>query len=517
MAPSKKTLSSELFKACSESRFPPSENPKRFLPHGKLDQIVTRESVIRELDWDQDDDALIDFILKDAKTLFAISLMSRIPDLRPTMELFMKHNICDRDLPLPISRDQVSKDLGECFEFVEDMDLDLFINKQQWMFLAPVFGVGPASAIEIGQRSFPQGVIFPFVKTEEIIDGGFGIVYKVEIHKSHLHGSPDDPILKDNCKAAIKELRLQINMDETDSKAYKVWKRETAALEMISHFRNPHIIEAQAIMSRGGKQYIMFPWADGGNLWDFWSRNPSPILTVDFIRDIVEQLAGLADALKLLHDYNWRHGDLKPENILVFTPEERQGVWKMADLALTKFNKVSTQQRLYTTTINGTISYEPPDVLNRVGPRSRLYDIWSMGCIILQLVIWLLRGLDTCTEFMRSIFDPQKGTSSFWVQMSEPRVHPMVTRMMDGISEHLENVTKSPAIEALLNIVRNQLLVVQLPSRANAAAFHSALKEIQQKGEANRAYWLTGPINSEDAPKPEAHSLMVSQVEARVL
>lgn len=131
--------------------------------------------------------------------------------------------------------------------------------------------------------------------------------------------------------AALKELNAEFTMDETGEQAYKEWKKEATALKEIGLVRNPHIIEVSAILSKGPKHYFLFPWADGGNLVDLWKRYPSPRLSVNLIRGIVKQLAGLADALKILHDHNWRHGDLKPENILIFGPGKQQCVWKMAD------------------------------------------------------------------------------------------------------------------------------------------------------------------------------------------
>lgn len=42
----------------------------------------------------------------------------------------------------------------------------------------------------------------------------------------------------------------------------------------------------------------------------------------------------------------------------------------------------------------GTQKYEPPETDNERGeigqPRSRLYDMWSMGCIVFEFIIWLL-------------------------------------------------------------------------------------------------------------------------------
>lgn len=92
----------------------------------------------------------------------------------------------------------------------------------------------------------------------------------------------------------------------------------------------------------------MFRWADGGNLQEFWRNNAKPKLSTALVRDVIQQLHGLADALEKLHgfgpgDSSYRHGDVKPENILRVRTRvvaERQnsdidvGIFKIADMGL---------------------------------------------------------------------------------------------------------------------------------------------------------------------------------------
>lgn len=187
-------------------------------------------------------------------------------------------------------------------------------------------------------------------------------------------------------------------------------------------------------------------------------------------------------------------------------------------VGLAKFHEVATRERIHTTSRNGTISYEPPDVVVK-GPRSRLYDVWCMGCIILQVAVWLVHGLEGQKEFMRYIYDIQRGQSSFWVSMNDvPQVNPKVTEMMESLSRILKEETKSPALEALLDIVKSKMLVVrlppaeteadvQVPSRATANDFRLALETIQDKGQNDEKYWLGDPSSanrSTDTNQPEA-------------
>src|SRR4030088_2232287 len=99
----------------------------------------------------------------------------------------------------------------------------------------------------------------------------------------------------------------------------KTAEAEAKALEMFRNLDNPHMIKAIAYYTTGQKHYFIFPWAGGGNLWDFW-KDP-PRLDPGYLQWVFTQLCGLAKAIKDLHHSNdgaWRHGDLKPENILCF-------------------------------------------------------------------------------------------------------------------------------------------------------------------------------------------------------
>jgi serine/threonine protein kinase len=89
-----------------------------------------------------------------------------------------------------------------------------------------------------------------------------------------------------------------------------------------------------------------------------------------------------------------RHGDLKPENILGFSDETMDlGILRLADMSLTKRHVVATQLRTKGTNTRWSIRrYEAPEALSIDNVRSRLYDVWSMGCITLVFIIWILYG-----------------------------------------------------------------------------------------------------------------------------
>jgi serine/threonine protein kinase len=265
-------------------------------------------------------------------------------------------------------------------------------------------------------------------------------------------------------------------------------------LEKLSEVEHDNLIQCIAAIDKKDKYYFLFPWADGGSLRDFWENNPKPELSPGFVRDIIAQFDGMARALRKLHDFTGkqsayrspkngdpedttpgggiRHGDLKPENILRFGPrsETDTGTLKIADMGLAKHHPLNTRHRgKVTSTKYGTTRYEPPEVehsLNKLPALSRLYDIWSMGCITLELLIWLLDGNKKLVEFDESL-DPTKPGRPFYEIKETGGVKEAVVR--DQVNEYIGRLEKDPrcaketALGDLLDIVKNKLLVVSLP------------------------------------------------------
>jgi serine/threonine protein kinase len=294
----------------------------------------------------------------------------------------------------------------------------------------------------------------------------------------------------------------------------------------------------------------MFRWADGGNLRDFWQSNKKPQLIVSLVRDVVKQIRGLTDALDQLHHYgggggSYRHGDIKPENILrvrtrsVVSPELDVGVLKIADLGLAKHHNVGTEFRPPTSMRYTTYRYEPPEARPGVSTtlgRSKRQDIWSIGCVTLEFIIWLLYGADALNEFNDNIVGEMKESSPYFEievkgNKKTAKVHTAVNDRMDALSWDQEcRKGEETAIKDLLHIVKTKLLVVNLGAatvndreaagdhlqdsetqvgfRASARELCLALDQIIGKGEKNERYWYTGKSRShiQRLPKIPSHA-----------
>jgi len=285
----------------------------------------------------------------------------------------------------------------------------------------------------------------------------------------------------DHSSFAVKEIQPSDNAQEVAEH----WEREVKALRTMNELNQDHIVRFVTAFRRRREygdpdHYLIFEWADGGNLRSMWKREHSPILTAALVKDAMFQILGLARALAAAHDLDktgasYRHGDIKPENILCFSNGRTIGTLKIGDWGEAKEHGQVTDMRPSKTTAKyGTRVYEAPEVETGVRAkylgqstkrRSRLYDVWAMGCITLEFTIWLLKGYEGLTQFRHDL-----GEGSFYeitIENGKKVAHVRGTVMlwMNTLAGDPRCQAGSTAIGDLLELVRTSLLVVKLPRR----------------------------------------------------
>jgi len=289
----------------------------------------------------------------------------------------------------------------------------------------------------------------------------------------------------------------------------KYFYQEAKGLQVISAINNPSLIKPIAAYRRGDALCFLFPWANGGNLREYWASAdkgyPSlrPRREPDLILWVLTQLRGLADGLNALYGENCRHGDLKPENILRFTENNERGTLQIADVGLARFHlAVMRSRNVKTTTMTGTFRYEPPEAEDRTDgkARSRDYDIWSMGCIYLEFLIWLLEGHEKLEEF-----NEPGNLQHFWEHRGGSlAVHSAVEAAMDRIGKALrcDDPKVDTALKDVHNLVRKRLLKVRLigdgwpkdDARANAPELSSEMDKIYKRAKSDSSYLFEGSV-----------------------
>ncbi|KAF3025516.1 hypothetical protein E8E14_008557 [Neopestalotiopsis sp. 37M] len=182
---------------------------------------------------------------------------------------------------------------------------------------------------------------------------------------------------------------------------------------------------------------------------------------------------------------------------------KRDGKGKLviADFGLAKFHLLDTQRRKKNSSMfDRTLRYEPPEMEienlhpEDKNPRSRNYDVWSMGCIFLEFSIWLVYGWNYLESFIEA-----NANEMFWkLENGVHLVHPAVQR---EISKMMEELKVDVAVRDIIKLVRDRLLVVtpvnskssQGVSRATVQELLDSMKRIMQRASEEELY-LQAPV-----------------------
>lgn len=264
-------------------------------------------------------------------------------------------------------------------------------------------------------------------------------------------------------------------------------EKEALALEDIRRSSNVHLIKAIAYIRTEPKtEYsFVFPWAEHGNLWDFWLSQKGAQGDGKYFIRVFRQLTCLARAINELSDKGIRHGDLKPENILCFKTDNGlpAGEGKkldamvrlvISDVGLAKSHDEKTQLRAKTDTRVSTRRYAAPELETHPnGTLSRRFDVWSMGCIFLEFAIWLIYGRKKLQDFTSG--KPSE-TEKFKFFITNPNNkhldsgkgprqiadrHPAVDSCISEMQNH-PWCSNGTAIRRLIDLVSNKMLVINL-------------------------------------------------------
>jgi serine/threonine protein kinase len=201
----------------------------------------------------------------------------------------------------------------------------------------------------------------------------------------------------------------------------QAFEAEVSNLKRLKESDNPNLVKLLATYSYREHLYLIFEWADG-NLLDFWReyQNPyGPVISQDWTLWFSKHCLGIAKGLQAIHSVwqqeskagygsayqlHGRHGDVKPENILWFKDPSGvdgvpyKGVLKISDFGLTTFHTDNSKSAINAQEIGNSPTYRAPeyDVLRQV---SQSYDIWTLGCVLLEFATWFLLGWNKLEQF----------------------------------------------------------------------------------------------------------------------
>ncbi|KAL9044788.1 MAG: hypothetical protein Q9214_002101, partial [Letrouitia sp. 1 TL-2023] len=288
-------------------------------------------------------------------------------------------------------------------------------------------------------------------------------------------------------KYARKELR-----DEDP----RLLNNEIKNLNLVKRIEDPHLVRIIKAYKHGTKGNIIFPLAKT-NL-DSLLRNPSFQASETLLEGIVwhpfwMQALNISRALHKILDYEIQspkhsdflygyHLDLKPTNVLIEEP------WKfiIADFGQAYFKKLDGATSSKVRGFGGTESYAPPEADSLLAEQNRRYDIWSLGCILLEVCAFIVFGhpgvqaLDQA-RFTRSqngnftddrFFERGDGTTY--------RVKSTIIEWMDGLLEVPADDATRAFISGILSLIR-KMLQPEVLHRANSREVCAELANILEK------------------------------------
>ncbi len=222
---------------------------------------------------------------------------------------------------------------------------------------------------------------------------------------------------------------------------------------------------------------MLFPYAEC-NLREYMEQQVFGACTKRNVLWFLRQLRNLADALRNIHNITeapqlpsspnlaspnpelrksaWHH-DIKPENILCFQGTgSKKGMWKIADFGISKLHTLRSG-RANKMSPKGTITYDPPEAHAGGGATSRPYDIWSFGCVSLELLLWAVLGLPSVQRFAaerrgRSLPDSINNITddAFWQMKARvPVLRPAVVETLQLLKESVLKQGSQPFKEVV--------------------------------------------------------------------
>lgn len=163
-------------------------------------------------------------------------------------------------------------------------------------------------------------------------------------------------------------------------------------LDIYLKLNHSNIIKVIDIIDAYPRIFIFMELAEGGDLLEFIKKRG--ILNNSLAKRMFSELT---QAIKYCHNLHIAHRDLKCENILL----DKSYHIKLADFGFGRSCiDADTNKRILSCTYCGSAAYAAPEILQGIPYNPKLYDMWSLGCILYIMVCGCMPFDDTDTKIM---------------------------------------------------------------------------------------------------------------------
>ncbi len=213
-------------------------------------------------------------------------------------------------------------------------------------------------------REGPGTRIGPYRLLQLIGEGGFGSVFLAEQEK---------PVAR---KVALKIIKLGMDTRQVVAR----FEQERQALAMMDHPNIAKVLDAGA--TETGRPFFVMELVKGDPIVEYCDRNSLSI------RDRLELLAQVCQAVQHAHTKGIIHRDIKPSNILVSTQDGRPNT-KVIDFGIAKATASRlTEKTLFTEhrALIGTPEYMSPEQAEGSLDIDTRTDVYSLGVLLYELL-----------------------------------------------------------------------------------------------------------------------------------
>jgi serine/threonine protein kinase len=285
--------------------------------------------------------------------------------------------------------------------------------------------IGPLSlSIHIFDLGRAPAQVIPIqCDNDQIAEGVSGCVYKARIDSDYRYItdlSPDSTTPKPNKFVAIKKMTHRSRQVKSHAEAEISFAKKLAKHCIHEHImksyaafdiEQPYVQRSTYLISECATTHLK-------DILEKMTPSSDPKKKQEGVKWWRCQIFGLANALAWIHapkagDVGCHH-DIKPLNILAFSREEAKGpTLKFSDWGTACFREYNGQPPSPPHHKQGVFPYLPPEYVSG-NATSRPHDIWSLGCVFVELLVWFCEGNAMYKQFMEDVKDSSNNTDSCW-------------------------------------------------------------------------------------------------------